>query len=181
MSPSEYQELTSFFVEHVDRHQAETRALIAASQQETKSFVGVIVESLRHEIRLVADGVLTNTRAIEGAHRRIDANTRAIEDLGTRTEANGTRIDANTRALEEHSRRLDEHGRRLEENSARIEANGARIEANGARIEANGARIEANGARIDALTNRVERLETTVGDRFDGHEQRLRVLEQPRR
>jgi hypothetical protein len=63
-----------------------------------RAFVGVSVKSLRHEIRVVAAGVLTNQRAIE----------------------------ENTRALEGH--RLDEHGRRLDVNSDRIDALTHRVE-----------------------------------------------------
>lgn len=75
MSPSEYQQLTDFFVDHVGRFKEEIRA-----------FVGVSVESLRHEIRLVADGVLTNRGA--------------IEELGSRVDEQGRRLDQNTDRIE---------------------------------------------------------------------------------
>jgi hypothetical protein len=138
MSPSEYQELTSFFVEQLgrhqasvadqlDRHQASVAEQFDLQKQETRA-LGVTVESLRHEIRLVADGVLTNRRLIE---------------------ANGARIEENTA--------------RIEDNSARIEANGARIEANGARIDALTKRVErlevTVSARLDDHEDRLRILE----------------------
>jgi len=85
MSPSEYQELTAFFVERLDRHQRETRADL----QDLRSFIGVSVESLQHEIRIVADGVLV-------ANRRIDENTRAVEEHSRRLDENTDAIAALT-------------------------------------------------------------------------------------
>jgi len=91
MSPSEYQELTSFFVEQLGRHQATTHAFVLEQldlqRQETRALVGVSVESLRHEIRLVADGVLTNRRLIEENGARIEDNSARIEDNSARIEA----------------------------------------------------------------------------------------------
>jgi CII-binding regulator of phage lambda lysogenization HflD len=97
MSPGEYQELTAFFIERLDGYQRETRAGL----QDLRSFIGVSVESLRHEIRIVADGVLE-------AHRRIDRNTRALEE--------------HSRRLDENTQRLDEHGRRLDDNTRAVDA-----------------------------------------------------------
>lgn len=97
MSPSEYQELADFFVDQLGRVKEETRVVIQVS-----------VESLRDEIRMVADGVLTN----------------------------GRRIEENGRRIEENGRRIDENGRRIDENGQRIEENGQRIEALSVRVDA---------------------------------------------
>ena len=83
MSPSEYQHLTEFFVDHVGRFKDEILA-----------FVGVSVESLRHEIRSVADSVVTNGRR--------------IDELSGRVDEQGRRLDQNTNAIEAHGRRIDE-------------------------------------------------------------------------
>jgi hypothetical protein len=107
MSPSEYQELAAFFVERLDGYQREMRVQLDLSRQETRG-VGVSVESLRHEIRLVADGVLE-------ANRRLDENTRAVEEHSRRLDDHGRRLD-------DHGRRLDDHGRRLDENTRAIDA-----------------------------------------------------------
>jgi hypothetical protein len=93
MSPSEYQQLTDFFVAHLGRFKEETRAFVAEQLDHQRAFVGVSVESLRHEIRLVADGVLTNRRAIE-------ENSRRIDDLSGRVDEQGRRFDTNTDRLE---------------------------------------------------------------------------------
>ena len=139
MSPSEYQELTSFFVEQLGRHQVAvtqqldlhqkaTHAFVTQQldlqKQETRAFVGVSVESLRHEIRLVADGVLTNRRLIEDNSVRIEDNSARIEDnsariadASARIEANGARIEALTQRMARVetavSARLDDHEERL--------------------------------------------------------------------
>jgi chromosome segregation ATPase len=83
MTRSEYQELADFFVARLGR-----------VHEETRTFVQVSVESLRDEIRVVADGVLTNGRRIEANGRRIEENGRRIEENGRRIEENGRRIDA---------------------------------------------------------------------------------------
>jgi hypothetical protein len=70
---SEYQELTAFFVEQLVKLRDETRTIIE-----------VTVESLRDEIRVVADGVLTNGRRIEENGRRIDEVTRRLDALSDR-------------------------------------------------------------------------------------------------
>jgi chromosome segregation ATPase len=144
MSPSEYQELTAFFVERLDRYQRETRA----DSQETRSFVGVTVESLRHEIRIVADGVLGNGRRIDEANRRLDENTRVLEEHG--------------RHLEENNRVLDEHGRRLDENTQRLDEHGRRLDENTRVVDEHGRRLDENTRAVDALTERVGRLEAGV-------------------
>ena len=56
MTSSEYKELTDFFLEHVTRIGDETRTIVQ-----------VTVESLRHEIRVVADGVLENRPRVRSA------------------------------------------------------------------------------------------------------------------
>jgi uncharacterized coiled-coil DUF342 family protein len=96
MTPSEYQELADFFVER-----------LARVHEETRTFVQVSVESLRDEIRVVADGVLENGRRIDENGRRIDDNTRRIEENGHRIDANGHRIEENGRRIEENGRRID--------------------------------------------------------------------------
>ena len=53
-------------------------------RQEMRSFIGVSVESLRGEIRLVADGVLTNGRRIDEQSHRIDENTGRVDTLSGR-------------------------------------------------------------------------------------------------
>ena len=116
MTSSEYKELTDFFIEHVTRIGDETRTIVQ-----------VTVESLRHEIRLVADGVLQN----------------------------GRRIDVNTSRIEENGRRIEENGRRIEENTSRIEENTSRIEANGQRIEALTIRVDTLTERVDTLETSV--------------------------
>jgi hypothetical protein len=85
MTPNEYQELADFFVDRLGR-----------IQEETRTFVQVSVESLRDEIRVVADGVLTNGRRIEENGRRIEENGRRIEENGRRIDVLGTRIDVLT-------------------------------------------------------------------------------------
>jgi hypothetical protein len=74
MSPGEYKELTAFFIDHVGEQ-------LGRHQQETRAFVGVSVEALSHEIRLVADGVLTNRQLIEANGARIDTLTDHVEKL----------------------------------------------------------------------------------------------------
>ncbi|MGE0160314.1 MAG: hypothetical protein AB7T31_12960 [Gemmatimonadales bacterium] len=92
MSPSEYQELTEYFIDQLGRHHRDTRTLVEGTfesvrremeslRSEMRSFVGVSVESLRSEIRLVADGVVTNGRRIEENGRRIDALTDRVGGL----------------------------------------------------------------------------------------------------
>jgi hypothetical protein len=79
------QETRAFLDEQLGRHQQETRAFIdeqlGRHQQETRAFVGVSVEALSHEIRLVADGVLTNRQLIEANGARIDTLTDHVEKL----------------------------------------------------------------------------------------------------
>jgi hypothetical protein len=70
MTSSEYQELADFFIDHVGRIKEETRTIVA-----------VTVESLRDDIRRVADGVLENGRRIEGLSVRVDALTDRVGDL----------------------------------------------------------------------------------------------------
>jgi len=110
MTSSEYQQLTDFFVDHLGRF-----------KQEIRAFVEVTVESLRYEIRLVADGVLANRRAIE-------QNTRVLEEHGRLIEGNSIRIEENSIRIEENSVRIEENGIRIEENSVRIEALTSRVE-----------------------------------------------------
>jgi predicted RNase H-like nuclease (RuvC/YqgF family) len=126
MTPSEYQELTGFFIEQVGRIRDETRTVVE-----------VTVESLRHEIRLVADGVLQN----------------------------GRRIDVLTGRVEENGRRIEENGRRIEENGRRIEENGRRIEENGRRIEALTERVDTLTVRVDGIAGRMDDLERGVSGR----------------
>jgi hypothetical protein len=131
MGPSEYQELADFFVERLDRNQKEMRAQLERYQEETRTqfelgrqetrALGVTVESLRHEIRLVADGVLEANRRIDENTRAIEENGRHLDDHGRRLDDQGRRLDENTRAIEENSRRLDEHGRRLDENTRAVD------------------------------------------------------------
>jgi hypothetical protein len=99
MTKGESRELADFFVDHLGRHKQEMRALIEVS-----------VESLRDEIRIVADGVLINGRRIDEQTRRIDANT-------TRIDANTASIDANTASIEGLSVRVG----RLEDRMGRVE------------------------------------------------------------
>ncbi|MSR20033.1 MAG: hypothetical protein EXR91_03525 [Gemmatimonadetes bacterium] len=89
MTSSEYKELTDFFIEHVTRIGDETRTIVQ-----------VTVESLRHEIRLVADGVLQNGRRIDENGRRIDENTGRIEANGQRIEALTIRVDTLTERVD---------------------------------------------------------------------------------
>ena len=109
VTSSEYQQLTDFFVDQLMRVRDETRTIIQVS-----------VESLRDEIRVVADGVLTNGRRIEENGRRIEENGRRIEDNGRRIEENGRRI-------EENGRRIDENGRRIDAVSVRLDALSERV------------------------------------------------------
>ena len=97
MTPSEYQQLADFFVDQLGRVKEETRVIIQVS-----------VESLRDEIRVVADGVLTNGRR--------------IEENGRRIEENGRRIEENTVRIEENGRRIEENGRRIEALTVRVDA-----------------------------------------------------------
>ena len=89
MTSSEYKELTDFFIEHVTRIGDETRTIVQ-----------VTVESLRHEIRLVAEGVLQNGRRIDENGRRIDENTGRIEANGQRIEALTIRVDTLTERVD---------------------------------------------------------------------------------
>jgi methyl-accepting chemotaxis protein len=118
MTPSEYQQLADFFVDRLGRLQAETR-----------TFVQVSVESLRDEIRVVADGVLTNGLRIEENGRRIEENGRRIEENGLRIEENGRRIEDNTRRIEENGRRIDEVSTRLESLTDRVDRLGSAVTA----------------------------------------------------
>jgi chromosome segregation ATPase len=114
MSPSEYQELATFFMEHLDRHQQEVRVHMDLNRQETRA-LGVTVEALRGEIRIVADGVLA-------ANRRLDENTRRLDEHSRRLDENTQRLDENTQRLGEHTQRLGEHSRRLDENTRAVHA-----------------------------------------------------------
>ncbi len=96
MTSSEYKELTDFFIEHVTRIGDETRTIVQ-----------VTVESLRHEIRLVAEGVLQNGRRIDENGRRIDENGRRIDENNGRIEANGQRIEALTIRVDTLTERVD--------------------------------------------------------------------------
>ena len=89
MTSSEYKELTDFFIEHVTRIGDETRTIVQ-----------VTVESLRHEIRLVAEGVLQNGRRIDENGRRIDENNGRIEANGQRIEALTIRVDTLTERVD---------------------------------------------------------------------------------
>jgi hypothetical protein len=82
MTRSEYQELADFFV-----------ARLSHVHEETRAFVQVSVESLRDEIRVVADGVLTNGRRIEENGRRIDENGVRIDVLSGRVDVLSGRVD----------------------------------------------------------------------------------------
>jgi len=73
MTRSEYQELADFFVARLSRVHEETRTVVQVS-----------VESLRDEIRGVADGVLTNGRRIEENGRRIDVLSGRVDALTDR-------------------------------------------------------------------------------------------------
>ncbi len=96
MSPSEYQQLTEFFVDHLGRF-----------KQETRAFVEVSVESLRYEIRLVADGVLTNQRSIEETNRRLDEHGGRIDALSQRVERLETTVSNRFADHEERLRVLE--------------------------------------------------------------------------
>jgi hypothetical protein len=104
MSPGEYKELTAFFIDHVGRHQQETRAFVGEQlgrhQRETRAFVGVSVEALGHEIRLVADGVLTNRLLIEANGARIDTLAERVEQLDIRMTARLEDHEVRLRVLE---------------------------------------------------------------------------------
>jgi len=116
MTRSEYQELADFFVARLGR-----------VHEETRTFVQVSVESLRDEIRVVADGVLTN----------------------------GRRIEANGRRIEENGRRIEENGRRIEENGRRIEENGRRIDALSGRVDALSGQVDVLTDRVGRLEGTV--------------------------
>ena len=81
MTRSEYQELADFFVARLSR-----------VHEETRTFVLVSVESLRDEIRVVADGVLTNGRGIEENGRRIEALSGRVDGLSGRVDALTDRV-----------------------------------------------------------------------------------------
>ena len=83
MTRSEYQELADFFMVRVERMQEETRTIVQVS-----------VESLRDDLRAVADGVLANGRRIDENRVRIEDNGRRIDENRVRIEENGRRIDA---------------------------------------------------------------------------------------
>ncbi len=85
MTRSEYQELADFVVARLSR-----------AHEETRTFVQVSVESLRDEIRVVADGVLTNGHRIQENGRRIEENGRCIEENGHRIDVLSGRVDALT-------------------------------------------------------------------------------------
>jgi chromosome segregation ATPase len=170
MSPSEYQELAEFFVQQLGRHQRETRAdmesfrveireQLRGNHREIRAFVGVSIESLRAEVRQVADGVAGNRELIEKCNQGLAECNRRIEENGLRIEANSARID---------------------DQSARIDQQSARIDQQTARIDQQTARIEEQTARIDALTERVAGVETTMATRFVDHEHRLLTLEKRR-
>lgn len=105
MSPSEYQELTEFFVAAFERHRTETREMFEA----LTSRIDVRVEALQGEIRIVAEGVAANRERIEENGRRIEENTRRIEENGRRIEENGRRIDALAARFDRVEHRLDVH------------------------------------------------------------------------
>ena len=106
MTSSEYQELADFFVEHVGRIEEETRTIVA-----------VTVESLRDDIRQVADGVLENGRRLEENGRRLEENGRRLEENGRRLDGVSTRLEALTNRVDDLestvSGRLDHHEERI--------------------------------------------------------------------
>jgi hypothetical protein len=122
MTPSEYQQLTDFFVDHLDR---------------LRSFVGETTEALRSEIRIVADGVLTNGR-------RIAENTRVLEQ-------HGRTIESQTHVIEMHGRKLDEHGRKLDEQGRAIGTLSERV---GDLEDTVGSLFQDHESRIRALEGR---------------------------
>jgi len=85
MTSSEYQDLTDFVVQHVGR-----------IKDETQRVVEVTVEALRHDIRLVADGVLRNGRRIEENGRRIEALSGRVDTLTDRVDTLTGRVDTLT-------------------------------------------------------------------------------------
>jgi methyl-accepting chemotaxis protein len=145
MTKSEYRELADFFVDHLGRHKQEMRALIEVS-----------VESLRDEIRIVADGVLTNGRRIDEQTRRIDEHSRRIDE-------NTRRIDEQSQRIDEQSQRIDEHSRRMDENTAGLAALSLRVGI-----------VEVTTERIDT---RVAGIESALTTRLADHESRIRALE----
>ena len=84
MTPNEYKELVEFIGIKFDR--VDTR-LGAMDDRLTRVEVGN--ESLRDDLRAVAEGVLANSRKIE-------ENGRRIEDNGAKIEENSLKIDALT-------------------------------------------------------------------------------------
>lgn len=92
MSPSEYQELTEFLIGAFERQRKETREAIEGVIEETRQMLGVSVEALRGEIRLVAEGVSVNRE---------------------RTEENGRRIDTLSGRFDAVEHRIDDHEERL--------------------------------------------------------------------
>ncbi len=63
----------------------ETRAYLAAEGERTRRYVGVLVEGLRHDLQVVAEGVASNHEGLVNLRQEVDrrfAETHALMQAG---------------------------------------------------------------------------------------------------
>ncbi|MGD2070359.1 MAG: hypothetical protein PVI57_16915 [Gemmatimonadota bacterium] len=103
MTPGEYQHLVEFLAVQFDRVWKELARIdqrFESQREETRTLVLVTAESLRDEIRLVAEGVATNRQLIGEVRTDVRTLRRDVEHLDTKV----------TVRLDDHEMRI----RRLE-------------------------------------------------------------------